>query len=189
MRRVLVLIHCQEANRRRVEEGFIVRLAEAIQERDFDEVIHLSAPIIVGTGVNGAEDSPIFAELRRFIDRAVGWNYSDSEPSFDITERVLDGILGDALSYKEAGREKMEEARWNIPLAAHRDIRLKCAKPFPREFAWVPETFRDPDKWRDAEITLGGLFEHQCVQDVNEILDWMEIRHCIDPELVSRGIE
>lgn len=40
MRQVLILVHCQEAYRPIVKEGFPQKLLTAVQDSEFDEVIH-----------------------------------------------------------------------------------------------------------------------------------------------------
>lgn len=85
----------------------------------------------------------------------------------------------------------MDRSHWFIPLTDRRYV-LRWGNSvlyeddrYSRQFAWIPELFRDPLDWQDTRITLGGLFADQCVQDVQQLLEWMGIEHRIDLRLVG----
>jgi hypothetical protein len=75
MRRMLVLVHCQEANRPSIEEAFIGKLVGGVRDGNFDEVIHLSA-----SNIWGVENSPITGEICDFVNRIVEWDHHELLP-------------------------------------------------------------------------------------------------------------
>lgn len=197
MRRVLILVHCQEGYRhRRIDQEFIDTLAQGIRARDFDEIIHLSASAILYH--DDLKHTVIFHEIKETINRVVMWDFCEFDPRQQdghITDKEVDAIFDGIYSYKEAGLERMDRSHWNIPLAHRRFVISHYPSSvfwkedrYSRQFAWIPDEFRNPDEWIDCQVVVGGLFRTKCVQDFAQILGWMGIEHYLDPVLTSDGI-
>ncbi len=199
-RQVLVLVHCQEGyrNHKRIPSDFVEKLVQRIENSNFDEIIHLSASAISYS--EDPNDTSIFHEIRGFINRDIEWNFSGFRLQGDvqITAADVDAIFDGCYSYQKARRERMKQSYWNIPLSDRR--RILSIHPnasagileddrFPRQFAWIPEIFRNPTEWQDTRITLGGLFGEQCVEDVRQILAWMGIDYEVDYQFVGFAID
>jgi len=58
-----------------------------------------------------------------------------------------------------------KERKWIIPTYS------------PHEFTWVHPELRDPKKWENFEILVGGGCRNECLQDFIDVLNYVGIKH------------